>query len=83
MSDCTHEGGRTKCAENPGTMVCRDGNYQCEYYKTAYTNDEHLIVLDRATTDGLIKFIFENRSTFEFKKLLTAMISNNKDGLPF
>jgi|GEM_PF-2824770 len=56
----------------------------CLHYKcvTAYP-EEHLIVFDKATTDRLINFIFSVRSTYEFKKLLAALISNGRDELPF
>ena len=75
--------GRENCAKE-GNKVCRDfvTNYQCEHYKIARTDEEHLIVMDKETTDRLIKFIFENRSTYEFRTLLKELIKKCAE-LPF
>ena len=80
---CGLPGGRVECAKDGPSKVCKDRNYECEHYGNMLDGEEHLVVLDQKTTDGLIKFIFENRSTYEFKKLLTVLINNNKDELPF
>ena len=76
-----------QCVQNE---ICRDclyndceKGYQCPNYKITRANDEYLIVLDKATTNGLIKFIFENRSTYEFKRLLVVLIKDNESELPF
>ncbi len=45
--------------------------------------EEHLIVFDQQTTNRLISFIFSIRSTYEFKKLLEALIRNNRNEIPF
>jgi hypothetical protein len=74
--------GRENCAKDGITRACRDGNHVCEHYKEIGTSDEHLIVLDKKTTEGLINFIFENRSTHEFKELIKELIRKNKE-LPF
>lgn len=80
-SDCGI--GRENCTkENTLCKDFREGGYQCENYKIVHIDDEHLLVLDKPTTDGLIKFIFENRSTCEFKEFIKGLIKNNKE-LPF
>jgi len=81
MGECGFKGGRETCATGY-ERVCKDGSYQCEHYKVARIDEEHLVVLDQKTTDGLIKFIFENRSTYEFKELIKELIKNSKE-LPF
>jgi hypothetical protein len=77
---CTY--GREKCYEeaNGQERVCMAGNTLCEHYKLVPMNDEHLIVLDKQTTDDLIRFIFSIRGTFEFKELLKEIIRKE---LPF
>lgn len=66
--------------------ICEDyvKGIRCEYYKDKVDrkNTEHLIVLDQKTTDGLIKFIFENRSTYEFKEFIKNLINKSSE-LPF
>ena len=55
--------------------------FGCSRYKsTMMPGEDHLIVLNQKTTDGLIKFIFENRSTFELRELLKDIVKSN---LPF
>lgn len=49
----------------------------------AYSSLEHLIVFDQQTTNKIISFIFSIRSTYEFKKLLTSLISDKRDEIPF
>ncbi|MGE5631348.1 MAG: hypothetical protein ACM3TR_09665 [Caulobacteraceae bacterium] len=74
------------CIENTDKCTGKDenGNYDChacEHYKNLLIQPaEHLIVLDKTTTDNLIKFIFENRSTYELRELLKGIV---KDQLPF
>jgi len=50
----------------------------CEHYKLTRTDDEHLIVFDKATTDRIIDFIFSIRSSHELKQLLKDMIEKKK-----
>lgn len=83
IDDC--EIGRMDCyTKYNGTKVCKDyaSGYQCEHYKTARKDEEHLLVFDQQTTNRLINFIFSVRSTYELKKLLKDLIGN-KDSLPF
>lgn len=77
--------GREKCIiENNGTKVCRDfaTGYQCEHYKTARKDEEHLLVFDQQTTNRLINFIFSVRSTQEYKSFLKSILDKHID-LPF
>lgn len=76
--------GRENCSKD-GTKVCRDfaTGYQCENYKVTRTDNEHLLVFDKATTDRIINFIFSIRSTYELKQLLKAMIDKRSNELPF
>jgi hypothetical protein len=80
--ECTY--GRQKCYEEMKGQerICMDGNNACEHYKLVPVNDEHLIVLDKETTDGLIDFIFSIRNTFDLKQLLRDIIKQNRE-LPF
>jgi hypothetical protein len=53
----------------------------CTHYKQVMMpGEEHLLVLDQKTTNGLIEFIFKNRSTYEFMELLKGIV---KTELPF
>jgi len=71
---------RIVCAKDGIMGPCWED--KCEHYKLARSDDEHLVVLDQKTTDGLIKFIFENRNTFELKQFIKELIKNSKE-LPF
>jgi hypothetical protein len=74
-------GGFEKCINSEAKAANGCTGYSCMYYKSVLLpGEEHLIVLDQKTTDGLIKFIFENRSTYELKELLKGII---KSELPF
>ncbi len=57
--------------------------HSCPHYRTVkLPGEEHLLVLDHVTTSSLINFIFENRSTYEFKEFIKQLIKSNKE-LPF
>lgn len=69
--------GCEKCTEeNEGKQVCEDvfTGYKCKHLKPERTDDEHLIVFDRETTEKIIRFIFSVRSTYELKQLLKSMV---------
>lgn len=73
--------GSENCDNEKGGNVCF-GHSCCHYKASMLPGVEHLLVLDQKTTDGLIKFIFENRSTFELKQFVKELIKNSKE-LPF
>jgi hypothetical protein len=76
-------GGLKDCDNEDAVSVKGCCGMPCEHYKyVSLPGEEHLVVLDQKTTDGLIKFIFENRSTFELKQFIKELIKNNKE-LPF
>jgi hypothetical protein len=74
-------GGFKNCNNNEAIAAGGCCGFSCCHYKQAtLPGEEHLFVLDRTTTDGLIQFIFQNRSTYEFRELLKGVV---KDQLPF
>jgi hypothetical protein len=54
-----------------------------EFDEPHMNDDEHLIVFDKATTERIINFIFNIRSTFELKQLLKDITKKNINDLPF
>lgn len=76
--------GHENCANGKTTAVCRDlvGGYQCKHCKEIRSDDEHLIVFDKTTTEKIINFIFSIRSTYEFKQFLKDL-TDKKNELPF
>jgi hypothetical protein len=55
----------------------------CQHYRPVeMSSEEDILVLDHITTRSLINFIFENRSTHEFREFIKQLINRNNE-LPF